>query len=78
MHLWKLIHNKHSKVSLVRDAYAKLKVRIRGINPELVDEVEKKHRYHKANKRLRKELREGKLGEEGSSFKKISSRKIIK
>ena len=78
LHLWKLIHTKHSKVSLVRDAYAKLKVRIHGINPKLVEQVEKKHRYHKASKRLRKELREGKLGKDGSSFKKIASRKIIK
>ena len=78
LHLWKLIHTKHSKVSLVRDAYAKLKVRIHGINPKLVEQVEKKHRYHKSNKRLREELREGKLGKEGSSFKMIASRKIIK
>ena len=78
LHLWKLIHTKHSKVSLVRDAYAKLKVRIHGINPKLVEQVEKKHRYNKSNKRLRKELREGKLGKEGSGFKMIASRKIIK
>ena len=78
LHLQKLIHTKHSKVSLVRDAYAKLKVRIHGINPKLVEQVEKKHRYHKANKRLRIELREGKLSKEGSSFKMIASRKIIK
>ena len=43
LYLWKLIHTKHSKVSLVRDAYAKLKVRIHGINPRLVKQVEKKH-----------------------------------
>ena len=77
-YLWKLIHKKYSKVSLVRDAYPKLKVRIHGINPKLVEEVESKHRYHKANKRLRKELREGTLGKEGSRFKKIASRKILK
>lgn len=77
-YLWKLIHKKHSKVSLVRDAYAKLKVRIHGINPKLVEEVESKHRYHKVNKRLRKELREDTLGKEGSRFKKIASRKILK
>ena len=77
LYLWELIHTKHSNVSLVRDAYAKLKARIARINPRLVEEVEKKHRYHKASKRLRKELREGKLGNEGSSFKKIASRKII-
>ena len=47
------------------------------LSKSLVEEVEKKHRYHKASKRLRKELREGKLGKEGSSFKKIASRKII-
>ena len=62
LYLRDLIHTKHSNVSLVRDAYAKLKARIVRINPRLVKEVEKKHRYHKANKRLRKELREGKPG----------------
>ena len=77
-YLWKLIHKKHSNVSLVRDAYSKLKARIHGINPKLVEEVESKHRYHKANKRLRKEHREGTLGKEGSRFKKIASRKILK
>jgi len=78
LYLWGLIHTKHSNVSLVRDAYAKLKARIVRINPGLVEDVEKKHRYHMASKRLRKELREGKLGNEGSRFKKIASRKIIK
>jgi hypothetical protein len=77
-YLWKLIHKKHSNVSLVRDAYFKLKARIHKINPKLVEEVESKHRYHKANKRLRKEHREGTLGKEGSRFKKIASRKILK
>lgn len=77
-YLWRLIHKKHSNVSLVRDAYSKLKARIHKINPKLVEEVEKKHRYHKANKKLRKELREGTLGKEGSKFKKIASRLILR
>lgn len=78
MYLWNLIHQKHSNISLVRNAYAKLKIIITRINPKLVEDVEKKHNHHKAYKRLRKELRDGVLSKDGSRFKKITSRKVIK
>ena len=77
MYLWNKIHAKHSNVSLVRDAYAKLKAKVAIKRPDLVKQAKKDFEAYKAKKRLLKELRNGTAGLSGSRFKKIASRKVI-
>ena len=78
MYLWNKIHSKHSNVSLVRDAYAKLKAKVAIKRPDLVKQVEKDFEAYKAKKRLLKEIRNGSLGTSNSRFKKISSKLVSK
>lgn len=75
--LWNKIHKKHSKISLVRTAYAKLKYIVNQKRPDLVAKANKEHDQHKAKKRFQKEINTGLLGGENSRFKKIASIKII-
>ena len=76
IYLWNKIHSKHSDVSLVRNAYAKLKTKVRAIRPDLVEQAEKKHQQQKTKKMLRKALQEGTAGLPSSRFKKITSKKV--
>lgn len=78
MYLWNKIHTKHSNVSLVRDAYAKLKAKVAIKRSDLVKQAEKDFEAYKAKKRLLKELRNGTLGTSNSRFKKISSSLVNK
>lgn len=78
IYLWRLIHTKHSKVSLVRNAYALLKKEVAKKNPKLVEKADKEHELNKIKKIAYKEQRNGIFGGENSRFKKISSKKIIK
>ncbi len=77
MYLWHKIHSKHSNVSLVRNAYSRLKAKVGEIRPDLVERAEKEHLHQKTKKMLRKELRDGTAGLPNSRFKKIASRKVI-
>jgi hypothetical protein len=78
LYLWRIIHTKHSRVSLVRNAYGLLKIEVTKKRPDLVDKANKEHEINKLKKIAAKELRNGILGGEHSRFKKISSTKIIK
>jgi hypothetical protein len=74
--LWKMIHNRQKgdkKVSLVRPAYALLKKKVDELKPELVEKVNKQHDYHKAMRRLKKDIATGKIGTSNSRFKSLSS-----
>jgi len=77
LYLWYKIHSKHSDVSLVRNAYAILKKKVKQKRPDLVEKAEKEHLHHKTKKLLRKEIKDGTAGLPGSRFKKIASRKIV-
>lgn len=77
LYLWHKIHSKHSDVSLVRNAYALLKVAVAKKRPDLVERAEQQHLHHKTKKLLRKELQNCTAGLPGSRFKKIASRKVI-
>jgi hypothetical protein len=76
--LWNRIHKKNSDVSLVRTAYAKLKINVAKINPALVEEVNKQHENHKALRKIKIEITNGILGGKNSRFKKVSSVKVTK
>ncbi|MBT8252542.1 MAG: hypothetical protein KJN68_01110 [Bacteroidia bacterium] len=78
MYLWNKIHAKHSNVSLVRVAYAKLKAKVAIKRPDLVKKTEKEFEAYKAKKRLLKEQRNGTLGSSNSRFKKVSSKLVNK
>ncbi|MDG1715899.1 hypothetical protein [Lacinutrix sp.] len=81
LELWKRIHpdNKYlkytDKISLVRPAYAKLKTKIKSLQPELVALVDAQHEKHKAKRKLQKEIASGKLGTNSSSFISLDKRK---
>jgi hypothetical protein len=77
LYLWNMIHSKHSNFSLVRNAYAMLKARVRAMRPDLVERAEKDYQQHKTKKMLRKALKEGTAGLPCSRFKKIASRKVV-
>lgn len=77
LYLWRKIHIKHSRVSLVRNAYALLKIEVKKIKPKWVEKVNKEHQLNKLKKIAYKEQRYGTLGDKNSRFKKIASRKVI-
>ena len=78
LYLWRIIHTKNSNVSLVRNAYALLKIEVGKKWPKLVEKANKEHQLNKVKKIAYKEQRNGTFGGENSRFKKISSVKVIK
>lgn len=78
LYLWKIIHTKHSSVSLVRNAYALLTIEVDKKWPKLVEKAKKEHQLNKVKKIAYKEQRNGAFGVENSRFKKISSVKVVK
>ena len=66
--LWNRIHKKNSDISLVRTAYAKLKMKVAIINPSLVEKVNKQHEHHKALRKLKKEIAHGTISGKKNSI----------
>lgn len=68
--LWNHIHTRGNKTSLVRTAYAKLKMAVSKIDPSLIEANSKKLSFLLAKKRLNKEANNGILGSPESKFHK--------
>ena len=81
LELWKRIHPDNNyiknadKISLVRPAYAKLKTKIKSLQPELVALVDAQHEKQKAKRKLLKEINNNTLNTGKSKFRSLGKRK---
>ena len=82
LELWKRIHPDNNyiknadKISLVRPAYAKLKTKIKNLQPELVALVDAQHEKQKAKRKLLKEINNNTLNTGKSKFRSLGKRKV--